>query len=82
MLSPTGGWISPISILMVMITPNQTGSNPAVVMIGYRIGEVIRMIAAGGMKNPATSKNRLMSSINTHLLTCISAMACANVCVR
>ena len=47
----------PISILMVRITPNQTGSNPAAVMIGSKIGLVIRMMAAGGMKKPQTSRN-------------------------
>ena len=56
---------------MVMMTPNQTGSKPAVVMIGSRIGAVIRMIAAGGMKNPHTSRKMLIRNINTHLLTCM-----------
>ena len=32
-----------------MTTPNQTGSKPAVVMIRSRIGDVIRLMAAGGM---------------------------------
>ena len=81
-LRPTGGWISPISMLMVRITPNQTGSKPAVVRIGYKIGAVIRMMAAGGMKKPQTSRKILMRSISTHLLTCMSAIASANVWVR
>jgi hypothetical protein len=29
MFSPTGGWISPISMTMVMTTPNQIRSKPA-----------------------------------------------------
>jgi hypothetical protein len=33
-LSPTGGVIRPISILIVIITPNQIGSKPAAVIIG------------------------------------------------
>src|SRR5438046_6801959 len=65
MLRPTGGWIRPISMLMVMMTPNHTGSKPAARMIGSRIGLVIRMIAAGGMKKPHTSRNRLISAIST-----------------
>jgi hypothetical protein len=59
-LSPTGGVINPISILIVKITPNQIGSNPAAVIIGYNIGAVIRMIATGGKKHPATNKNKLI----------------------
>jgi len=72
----------PISILMVRITPNQTGSNPAAVMIGSKIGLVIRMMAAGGMKKPQTSRNMLIRNISTHLLACKSAIACASVWVR
>ena len=59
-LSPTGGVIRPISILMVIITPNQIGSKPAAVIIGYKIGAVIRMIATGGKKHPAINKNILI----------------------
>ena len=57
---PTGGVINPISILIVIITPNHMGSNPAAVIIGYNIGAVIRMIATGGKKQPAINKNILM----------------------
>ncbi len=51
------GQTRPISILMVIITPNQIGSKPAAVIIGYNIGAVIRMIATGGKKHPAINKN-------------------------
>src|SRR5262249_7875512 len=37
-LRPTGGWINPISITMVMITPNQTRSKPAALSGGRMIG--------------------------------------------
>ena len=40
------------------------------------------MIAAGGMKKPQTSKKRLIMNISTQRLTCMSAIACASVCVR
>ena len=51
-------------------------------MIGNRMGLVIRMIAAGGMKNPQTSRNRLIIPISTQRLKCASAIACASVWVR
>ena len=69
-------------MLMVRMTPNQTGSKPAAVMIGNRIGDVIRMMAAGGMKKPQTNKKMLIMNINTHLLACMSAIDCASVWVR
>ena len=69
-------------MFMVRITPNHTGSKPAALMIGYRIGLVIRITAAGGMKNPHTSRNRLIIAISAQRLTCMSAIACASVCVR
>ena len=59
-LSPTGGVIRPISILMVIITKNQIGSKPAAVIIGYQIGAVIKMIATGGKKHSAINKNILI----------------------
>ena len=44
MLRPTGGWISPISMTIVMATPNQIRSKPAALRVGSMIGAVIRMI--------------------------------------
>src|SRR4029079_6618014 len=44
MLSPTGGWMSPISITIVIRTPNHTRSNPAALSGGSRIGTVMRMM--------------------------------------
>ena len=55
MLRPTGGWISPISITMVMTTPNQMRSKPAARSGGRMIGAVIRMIDTGGRKKPSTT---------------------------
>src|SRR5882672_12912169 len=46
--SPTGGWISPISMTMVMTTPNHTRSKPAAFNGGRMMGAVIRMIDTGG----------------------------------
>ena len=50
MFRPTGGWISPISITMVMTTPNQMMSKLAARSGGRMIGAVIRMIDTGGTK--------------------------------
>ena len=79
--SPTGGVMRPSSMLIVSTTPNQMGSNPAAVMTGIRIGVVIRMMAAGGRKQPATSSSTLMSSMITHLSACMAPIAWATDCV-
>ena len=78
---PTGGVISPSSMLMVRITPNHTGSNCAARRIGIRIGVVIRMMAAGGRKQPATSSSTLMASRISQRLTCSWPMLSATACV-
>src|SRR6202000_2429887 len=54
-LSPTGGWIKPISITSVITTPNQTRSKPALRNGGRMIGAVIRIMLAGGRKKPSTT---------------------------
>jgi hypothetical protein len=54
-LSPTGGVMRPISMLMVRTMPNQIGSKPAARMPGMITGVTIRMIATGGRKQPSTS---------------------------
>ena len=54
--NPTGGVINPISILIVKTTANQIGSNPALSIMGSKIGVVIKIIATGGKKKPATNK--------------------------
>ena len=67
MLSPTGGWINPISITMVISTPNQTRSNPAVFSGGRMIGTVISMMLTGGRKKPSTTTNSSSTASSTHL---------------
>ena len=59
-LSPTGGVIKPISILMVNTIANQYGSKPKSVRIGNRIEEVITITATGGKKKPQTNKKILI----------------------
>ncbi len=58
MLSPTGGWMRPISITTDMTTPNQTSSKPAARSGGRIIGAVIKMMLTGGRKNPRTMMRR------------------------
>lgn len=40
-LTPTGGVICPISIIITMITPNQIGLKPKATTVGYIMGRVI-----------------------------------------
>ena len=56
-------------MLIVSTTANQIGSNPAVVMIGIRMGAAIRITATGGRKNPAISRKTLIAPISTQRLT-------------
>ncbi len=63
MFSPTGGWISPISITIVITMPNQIRSKPAARSGGRITGAVIRMIDTGGRKKPSTTTiNRIIAS--------------------
>lgn len=75
--NPTGGEIRPISILIVRITANQYGSNPADTTIGSRIGAAIRITATGGRKKPAISRKMLMHSISSQGLTSSVPIHCA-----
>jgi len=59
MLSPTGGWIRPISMTMVMTMPNQIRSNPAALSGGRMIGAVIRMMDTGGRPALPTEGERV-----------------------
>ena len=77
MLRPTGGWINPISITMVISTPNQMRSNPAARSGGRMIGAVIRMIDTGGRKNPSTTTIDRIAASNSHFDRCMATIACA-----
>src|SRR4030043_284861 len=68
-LSPTGGVIIPISTLIVTMIPNQTGSNPSLVMMGNRIGREMTRIAMGSRRQPIMTKTILMMIITVHLDT-------------
>ena len=66
MFSPTGGWISPISITIVISTPNQIRSKPAALSGGRMIGAVIRMIDTGGRKKPSTMTSSRIAASSSH----------------
>src|SRR6266545_1403591 len=74
MLSPTGGWMSPISMTTVITTPNQTRSNPAALRGGRTIGAVIRMIETGGRKNPSITTNSRIVASSTQRERCIGTI--------
>src|SRR4029077_6198241 len=54
-LSPTGGGIRPVSMTIVMMTPNQIRSKLAARRGGRIMGAVMRMIDTGGRKKPRTT---------------------------
>src|SRR5581483_10228262 len=66
-LRPTGGWISPISIRIVMMTPNQMRSKPCACSPGRMIGVTIKIIATGGRKKPNTTSSTFTQKKNAHL---------------
>ena len=77
MFKPTGGWIKPISITIVITTPNQIRSNPAAFNGGRIIGAIIRMIDTGGRKKPNTITINRITDSSTHFDKCRATTACA-----
>src|ERR1700730_18020660 len=75
--SPTGGWINPISMTMVMTTPNQIRSKPPALSGGSTIGAVMTMIDTGGRKKPSTATNTRTAASSTHRDSCSSTIDCA-----
>ena len=57
--------MSPISMTMVITTPNQMRSKPAVLRGGRMIGAVIRMMDTGGRKKPSTTTMRRIAASST-----------------
>ena len=80
MLRPTGGWISPISMVMVITTPNHTRSKPADFSGGRMIGAVIRMMDTGGRKKPRPITRPRMVRSSTQRDRCMSTIAAAADC--
>ena len=76
-LRPTGGWINPISITIVITTPNQIRSKPAALSGGRMIGAVIRMIETGGRKKPSTTTISRIAARRIQSDSCNSTIDCA-----
>src|SRR5882762_8326818 len=53
-LRPTGGVIIPTSAVTILMTPNQIGSKPSVLISGSTIGTVRTRIAIWSMNEPST----------------------------
>ena len=77
MLSPTGGWISPVSMTIVIRIPNHTRSKPAALSGGRMIGAVIRMMLTGGRKKPSMMTRTRIDESSTHFDRCMSTNHCA-----
>ena len=80
MFSPTGGCISPISITIVMTTPNQMMSKPAARGAGRMIGAVIRMMDTGGRKKPRMTTITRIAASNSQRGNCIATIDSAADC--
>ncbi len=80
MLRPTGGWIRPISMVMVITTPNHTRSKPAAFSGGRMIGAVIRMIETGGRKKPSPMTRPRIVTSSTQGDSCIATIPAAADC--
>ena len=77
MLSPTGGWMRPVSITMVISTPNHTRSKPAAFSGGRMMGAVIRMMLTGGRKKPSTITSSRMAASSSQRDSCSATIHCA-----
>jgi hypothetical protein len=63
--TPTGGVINPIALLMMNSTPKYTGSMPACLMIGIRIGVSIRIVGAMSSAVPTMTTRIMIASISS-----------------
>src|SRR3954452_15144921 len=66
--TPTGGVIRTIALLMMNSTPKYTGSMPAVLMIGIRIGARMRIVGVMSSAVPTITTTPMMANINSVLL--------------
>src|SRR3954462_101746 len=66
--TPTGGVIRPMALLMMNSTPKYTGSMPAVLMIGIRIGVRIRIVGVMSSAVPTMTTMIMIANINSVLL--------------
>src|ERR1700710_1697039 len=66
--TPTGGVIRPMALLMMNNTPKYTGSIPAVLMIGIRIGVRIRIVGVMSSAVPTMTTMIMIANIKSVLL--------------
>src|SRR5690625_2194404 len=62
-LKPTGGVIAAISILIVTIIPNQTGSKPKFITVGKNNGIIMTRMLIGSINIPKMSNKMLIQII-------------------
>ena len=72
--------MSPISITIVITTPNHTRSKPAARSGGRMIGAVIRMIEAGGRKKPSTTTISSSAQSRSQGENCCATIQAAALC--
>ena len=66
--TPTGGVIRPMALLMMNRTPKYTGSMPAVLMIGIRIGVRMRIVGVMSSAVPTMTTMTMIANISRVLL--------------
>src|SRR5436305_9048659 len=66
--TPTGGVIRPIALLMMNSTPKYTGSMPAVLTIGIRIGVRMRIVGVMSSAVPTMTTMTMIANIRRVLL--------------
>src|ERR1700730_4003219 len=59
---PTGGWMSPSSTVITMMTPNQIGSKPSSLITGKMIGTVRITMASASIRHPSTTYMTMISA--------------------
>src|SRR3954453_7415427 len=63
--TPTGGVIRPMALLMMNSTPKKTGSMPATLMIGIRIGVRIRIVGVMSSAVPTMTTMTMIANISS-----------------
>ena len=77
---PTGGVIRASSRLINITTLNQIGSKPNFMIIGYKIGKVIKIMEIDSKIHPKTNSRILIAIKTIHRLVSISATRLVKAC--
>ena len=59
-LTPMGGVICPISMMITVSTPNQMGSNPRAVTVGKIAGSVSNIMGMTFIRQPSRAKSPII----------------------